>query len=69
MATADGTVYDVSNIVPYINKFKTNPVTGAPLELSDLIPITFHKNAEGEYECPILKKVFNQVWIPTVHMR
>eukprot|EP00892_Ulva_mutabilis_P002464 jgi/Ulvmu1/12218/UM086_0008.1 len=60
VATADGTVYDVSNIVPYINRFRTSPVTGTPMELGDLIPLKFHKNACDQYECPILKKVFNQ---------
>lgn len=61
VATADGTVYEVSNIVPYINKFKTNPVTGTPMEIGDLIPLKFHKNSDNQFECPILKKVFNQV--------
>ena len=61
VCTADGTVFDVTNIVPYISKFHAHPVSGEPLELSDLIPLTFHKNADGEYECPVMKKVFNQV--------
>jgi U-box domain len=61
VCTSDGTVFDVTNIVPYISKFHAHPVNGDPLELSDLIPLTFHKNADGEYECPIMKKVFNQV--------
>jgi peptidyl-prolyl cis-trans isomerase-like 2 len=57
----DGTVFDVTNIVPYVNKHHTHPVTGEPLSLDDLFPLTFHKNADGEYECPVLKKVFTQV--------
>lgn len=57
----DGTVFDISNIVPYLNKHHTSPVTGEPLDLEQLVPLTFHKNGEGEYECPIMKKVFNQV--------
>lgn len=61
VCTDDGTVFDVTNIVPYITKHHTHPVTGMPLELSELTPLTFHKNADGEYECPILKKVFTQV--------
>ena len=35
------------NIVPYIQKFGRNPVTGKPLALKDLIKLTFHKNADG----------------------
>ena len=61
VCTEDGTVFDVTNIVPYINKHHTHPVSGAPLALSDLIPLTFHKNANGDYECPILRKSFTQV--------
>lgn len=37
------------NIIPYIKKFGKNPVTGAPLKEEDLIPLTFHKNADGKY--------------------
>jgi peptidyl-prolyl cis-trans isomerase-like 2 len=61
VCTEDGTVFDVTNIVPYISKHHSHPVTGAPLQLGDLIPVTFHKNGDGEYECPILKKVFTRV--------
>jgi peptidyl-prolyl cis-trans isomerase-like 2 len=61
VCTADGVVFDVANIVPYINKHHTSPVTGEPLDLDELISLKFHKNGEGEYECPVMKKVFNQV--------
>jgi peptidyl-prolyl cis-trans isomerase-like protein 2 len=46
--------------VPYITKFKRNPVTGKPLAVKDLIKIQFHKNADGEYQCPVLHKVFTE---------
>lgn len=58
--TVDGTVYDLSNIVPYIQKFHKHPVTGAELHLRDVIQLTFHKNAEGEYHDPVLNKVFTE---------
>lgn len=35
------------SITPYIRKYGKHPVTGTPLKLEDLIPLTFHKNAEG----------------------
>ncbi|XP_027075149.1 peptidyl-prolyl cis-trans isomerase CYP65 isoform X2 [Coffea arabica] len=60
VCTKDGNVFDIMNIVPYIRKFGKNPVTGAPLKPEDLIPLTFHKNAEGEYHCPVLNKVFTE---------
>lgn len=37
VCTADGTCMDIVNAVPYIQKFKKHPVTGAPLALADLI--------------------------------
>ncbi len=41
-------VVDCRNIIPYVQKFKKNPVTGLPLALKDLIKLHFHKNADGE---------------------
>jgi hypothetical protein len=36
-------VFELMNIVPYIRKFKTNPVTGEPLDTSQLIKLNFFK--------------------------
>ncbi|TXT08649.1 hypothetical protein VHUM_02777 [Vanrija humicola] len=57
-------VFDLLNIVPYVRKFKTNPVTGKPLETSQLIKLNFFKNSEGNYHDPITFKVFS----PHVHI-
>ena len=43
VCTADGTVFDIVNVVPYIQKFGKHPVTGQPLKLGDLIRLHFHK--------------------------
>ena len=53
-------MYDITNIVPYIQKLHRHPTTGEPLELKDVIKLTFHKNADGEYHCPVLNKVFTE---------
>ena len=58
--TLDGTTYDITNIVPYIQKFHRHPATGEPLELKDVVKLTFHRNADGEYHCPVLAKVFTE---------
>ena len=58
--TLDGTVYDIVNIVNYVQKFHRHPVTGEPLALRDIVTLTFHKNADGEYHCPVLHKVFTE---------
>lgn len=53
-------VFHCRNIIPYIQKFKKNPVTGLPLAMKDLIKLQFHKNADNEYQCPVLHKVFTE---------
>ncbi|OVA11855.1 Cyclophilin-like peptidyl-prolyl cis-trans isomerase domain [Macleaya cordata] len=60
VCTSDGSVFEIMHIIPYIKKHGKNPVTGAPLKQEDLIPLTFHKNSEGEYHCPVLNKVFTE---------
>lgn len=48
------------NIVTYVQKFKRHPVSGEPLTLKDITTLSFHKNADGEYHCPLLHKVFTE---------
>uniref|UniRef100_A9RWP7 Peptidylprolyl isomerase n=1 Tax=Physcomitrium patens TaxID=3218 RepID=A9RWP7_PHYPA len=60
VCTKEGHVFDILNIIPYVTKFKRNPVTGKPLAIKDLVKIQFHKNADGEYQCPVLHKVFTE---------
>ncbi len=56
----DGTIFDIVNILPYIKKFKKNPITGLPLKVTDLIKLHFYKNQEGEFHCPVTYKVFTE---------
>ncbi|KAG8073894.1 hypothetical protein GUJ93_ZPchr0006g44324 [Zizania palustris] len=60
VCTADGSVFDLMSIIPYIKKFGKHPVTGALLKQEDLMPLTFHKNSDGEFQCPVLNKVFTE---------
>ena len=57
--TPAGVIYDMLSIIPYVNKNKRCPVTGAPLALKDLIKLNFHKNDKGEYHCPVMFKEFS----------
>ncbi|WWC59286.1 peptidyl-prolyl cis-trans isomerase-like 2 [Kwoniella dejecticola CBS 10117] len=57
-------VFDLLNIVPYVRKYKTNPVSGKPLETSQLIKLNLFKNAEGNMHDPITYKVFS----PHIHI-
>jgi peptidyl-prolyl cis-trans isomerase-like protein 2 len=43
--------------VPYLKKYKANPCTGQPLDAKGLIKLKYHKNAGGEFHCPVMYKV------------
>ncbi|KAG2482009.1 hypothetical protein HYH03_019033 [Edaphochlamys debaryana] len=58
--TDDGTVYDITAIVPYIMKYKRHPVSGEPLALKDITRLNFAKNGDGEFVCPVMGKVFTE---------
>lgn len=58
VGTRDGGVFDVKFIVQYIKRYGKNPITGAKLEVSELIPLHFHKDADGKIHCPVTYKVF-----------
>ena len=58
VCTLDGTIYEILHIYPYIMKHKKDPVSGKTLHIKDLIRLSFYKNAQGEYHCPVTYKVF-----------
>lgn len=58
VCTADGTIFDITHILPWLKKHGTNPVTGEPLKSSELIKLHFAKNDEGEMVDPVTFKVF-----------
>lgn len=58
LCTADGTIFDLTNILPWLKKHGTNPVTGLPMKSSELIKLNFAKNDEGEMVDPVTFKVF-----------
>lgn len=55
----DGNIFDLIHIVPYLKKFKVNPVTGKALSATQLTKLNLHKNSKGEPHCPVMFKVFN----------
>ena len=55
----DGNIFDLAHIVPFIKKYKINPVTGKPLEARMLTKLIFHKNSKNEFHCPVMFKVLN----------
>jgi peptidyl-prolyl cis-trans isomerase-like protein 2 len=58
VCTSDGIIFDVTNILPWLKKYKIDPITGKPMTSKDLFPLKFHKNAEGKFHCPITFKEF-----------
>lgn len=46
------------SIIPYVKKYKKNPVTGEDLKMSELVGVNFAKNENGEYFDPISFKIF-----------
>ena len=58
VCTADGTIFDLTNILPWLKKHGTNPVDGSHLKSSELIKLNFAKNDDNEYVDPVTYKVF-----------
>lgn len=58
VGTKDGAIFEVKNIIQYIKRFGVNPITGGKLEVSELMPLHFHRNAEGTIQCPVTYKEF-----------
>lgn len=58
VCTADGTIFDLTNILPWLKKHGTNPVDGKPMKSADLIKLKFAKNDDGEYVDPVTYKAF-----------
>ncbi|XP_045542878.1 RING-type E3 ubiquitin-protein ligase PPIL2 [Papilio machaon] len=56
----DGNVFESEAIIAFIKKFKINPVTGKKLDVKSLIQLKFFKNAQDEYHCPVLFKLFTK---------
>ncbi|PJF18782.1 hypothetical protein PSACC_01396 [Paramicrosporidium saccamoebae] len=54
----DGVVFDLSHIVPYLERHGTHPTTGVSLGCSDLTRLHYSKNAAGETHCPVTLKAF-----------
>ena len=58
VCTADGTIFDLTNILPWLKKHGTNPVTGLPLRSNELIKLHFAKNEDEDMVDPVTFKVF-----------
>jgi len=55
-----GNIFDLMTLLPFLKRFKINPITGEKLDAKQLTKLNFTKNADEQYHCPVLYKVFNQ---------
>ena len=56
-----GYLYDNKYIIPYIAKFKKNPISGSSdFSIKNLTKLNFYKGHNGNYACPITLKEFNE---------
>lgn len=54
----DGNIFDLEPLLPFLKKFKINPVTGKPADIKSFFKLKIHKNSDGENQCPVLFKTF-----------
>ncbi len=50
LSNATGVVFDFENIVPYLQQYRCDPVTGDEMTTKDIIRLNMDKNAEGEWQ-------------------
>ncbi|KAK5581183.1 hypothetical protein RB653_001213 [Dictyostelium firmibasis] len=58
MSNENGNLFDLVYLMPFIKKYGKDPITNKTATMKDYFPITFSKNENDEYHCPILNKVF-----------
>lgn len=56
----DGTIYELTNVIPWIKKHGVSPSSGKLLKAADLLTLHFHKNeSTGTWHDPVSFKAFN----------
>lgn len=55
----EGVIFDLVNLVPYLQRHKANPISGEPMTSRDIVRLNMSQNAGGEWQCPVTFKVFN----------
>ncbi|KAF8249579.1 hypothetical protein K440DRAFT_201985 [Wilcoxina mikolae CBS 423.85] len=58
VCTDTGVVFELTNIIPWLKKHGTNPVSGEKLAYNELLKLNMHKNESGEFCDPVTFKVF-----------
>ena len=53
-----GVAFELTNLIPYLRKYGTHPITGNPFDLDHVVRLTFHKNEQGRFHDPVSFKEF-----------
>lgn len=48
--TSNGVIYDLTNIVPFLQRYGVDPYSGEKLQAKQLIKLNFQKNADNKYQ-------------------
>jgi peptidyl-prolyl cis-trans isomerase-like protein 2 len=59
-SVTEGTVFELTNILPFLKKHGVNPATGSQLQGKDLLRVNFFKNQNGKCHDPVSFKEFNE---------
>lgn len=54
----EGVIFDSEALLEHVLKYKSNPITGAPVSTKDIIRLNITKNDAGKYICPVSGKEF-----------
>jgi len=57
VCSPQGHIFELENIVPYVQKYHRNPCNNEAMELAELIKLHFARDADGELQDPVLHKV------------
>jgi len=55
----EGVIFDLTNLVPYLQKHKKNPISSEPMTSREIVRLNMTKNDKGEWICPVTFKTFN----------
>lgn len=49
LGTNNGVVFDLENIVPYLQQYKCDPVSGDKMTTKNIVRLKMEKNSEGQW--------------------
>ena len=58
VCTHDGTIFELTHVIPWLKKHGTNPVNGEKLSYNELLKLNMHRNESDEFCDPVTFKVF-----------